>query len=78
MTITNRRGVSGSPWQRPLELAKKPCGVPLINIENRGGQIIRLPTIENSPTATEPTLTAYRKKKSKIEIKFISEYIVGW
>jgi hypothetical protein len=35
----------------------------------RGVQIIRLPTIENLPTATELPSTAYRKKKSKIRIK---------
>jgi hypothetical protein len=49
---------------------------------DRGGQIIQLPTTKNSPTATEPTLTAYRLPKKKIENwksknKFISEYIVG-
>jgi hypothetical protein len=36
------------------------------NVLNRGGQIIRLPITENSPTVTELSLTAYHKIK-KIE-----------
>jgi hypothetical protein len=38
-------------------------------------QIIRLPTTENTPTATEPTSTAYRLIiKSKFEIKRVFDF----
>jgi hypothetical protein len=41
-----------------------------LTLIHRGGQIIRLPTTENLPTATEPTSTAYRlPKKKKFEIR---------
>lgn len=38
LSITNvkRNGESGSPYLKPFELGKKPCGVPLIETENFG------------------------------------------
>jgi hypothetical protein len=33
MTMTKSKGDKGSPCLRPLELGKKPCGLPLIRIE---------------------------------------------